>query len=70
MQNEPISLRIMDQVPSAWKEDVKIRIEDLTQAELNAITGECSWNVTLDAGEKKEFMMKYMIMSPEKQKYI
>ena len=70
MQNEPISLRIMDQVPSAWKEDVKIRIEDLTQAELNAITGECSWNVTLDAGEKKEFMMKYMIMYPEKQKYI
>ena len=70
MRNDPISLRVMDQVPITWEEDVLISIEDLSQGELNQKNGLCSWNITLDAKEKKELMMHYTISYPSKEEYI
>lgn len=55
---------VYDQIPLAVKDNVKISILEMSEAELDKETGLLKWQLSLKPGEKKELRLKFVVEYP------
>ena len=60
-KNQPVQVKLLDQVPIAATSDVEVETEELSGGKLNKETGEVEWKFRLAPGEKKEFILRYKV---------
>jgi hypothetical protein len=60
-KNKRIKIKLLDQVPIAVTNDIQVEVENLSKGKLNEETGEVKWEFKLPAGDKKEFILKYIV---------
>uniref|UniRef100_UPI0040488584 DUF4139 domain-containing protein n=1 Tax=Roseivirga sp. TaxID=1964215 RepID=UPI0040488584 len=59
-----INIMVYDQIPLAVKDNVKISILEMSEAELDKETGLLKWQLSLKPGEKKELRLKFVVEYP------
>lgn len=62
-------LKVMDQIPITYEQGVTIIIDDLSNGELDQMTGVCTWNISVAPKSRAELYMKYNIQYPLKGNY-
>ncbi len=60
-----ITIRVEDQMPLSTNTDIVVEHENLSGGQLNPETGIISWNIVLQAGESRDFELKYFIKFPK-----
>jgi uncharacterized protein (TIGR02231 family) len=63
-KNEEIKLVLEDQFPLAENKDIEIELIEISAAEADEKTGKLSWELEMDAGEKKSIQLTYSIKYP------
>lgn len=64
----PIKINLYDQVPISKNSDIVVTVDNISKAEKDELTGETSWEVTLQPGEVKTLELAYSIKYPKEAK--
>ncbi len=60
----PVNLTIEDQIPMSTSSEVTVERQELSNAKVDETTGKLTWDLQLQANEKKEFQMRYLVKYP------
>jgi len=60
-KNQPVQVKLLDQVPVSSTSDIEVEIDDLSGGKLDEDTGEVVWKFRLAPGKKKEFILRYQV---------
>ena len=63
--NKPISVEILDQIPTTKNNKIKIETEDLNGATYEENTGKLMWKQNIKAKDNKKISFSYLIKSPK-----
>ncbi len=63
-KSKNVYIEVLDQIPIAQHEDIKIELEQSSKAKFDEKTGGLKWNVELSPGASKELVFKYSQKSP------
>jgi hypothetical protein len=61
----PIHIIIEDQFPVTERKSIDITLLDAANAKVDEKTGKLSWDIILQAGEKKELKFSYTVKYPQ-----
>ena len=64
-KKQPVSLRLLDQVPVSGLEEIEVEIEKISGGKHNETNGEIVWNLNLDPGQQKELTLHYLVKYPK-----
>ena len=60
----PVNLSIEDQIPVSTSSEVTVEKLEMSNAKVDETTGTLTWELELQANEKKELQMKYLVKYP------
>ncbi len=63
-KNKKIDLEVLDQVPIAQHEDIKIELKKTSNASFDEITGGLKWDIEMSPGKSKKIVFSYTLKSP------
>ncbi len=61
----PIHITIEDQYPITERKSIDISLNEASEAKVEALTGKLSWDIILQANEKKELKFNYTVKYPK-----
>ena len=64
-RKETVSLTLQDQIPVSQNSNITIITEELSGGELDKSTGIVSWKLSLQPGEQREFIVRYLVKFPK-----
>jgi len=67
-RKEAIDMEIKEQFPLSSEKDIEIKLEDVSNAQINRDKGELSWLLNLQAGETKKLIVSYSVKYPKDKK--
>lgn len=67
-RQQAVSINVLDQVPVARSEDIKVSVEELSGASLDEHTGIVTWHLDLQPGEQRELLLQYKVRYPKSQR--
>lgn len=68
-RKHPVRLQVLDHFPITSDPDVVIEVKNASGAEIDSATGQCIWNVSLQAEKTCELELSYAITYPSKGTY-
>ena len=69
-KNVPIQIEVLDQYPISKEGDIKVDIQELSDAKKNEETGEITWSLSLKAKVKVEKILTYEVKYPKGQRIV
>ena len=69
-KSKKINLMVLDQVPVARLDEIKVDILEVSKAKINSETGEIKWEINLEPSEKKELILNYVIKYPKNRSLV
>lgn len=69
-KSKSIQIIILDQVPISNSEEIKVEVQNRSNAKLNSENGEIKWEVEIPALSKKELELKYSVEYPKSKNII
>ncbi len=69
-KDERVTVKVYDQLPISTNNEIEIKQIELSGGKLNAETGEIVWEVTLEAKQSKELILKYSVRFPKNKTVI
>jgi uncharacterized protein (TIGR02231 family) len=64
-RKEAVKLILEDQVPVSKQKDIEVKINALSDGEMNSTTGKVTWNLTLPAGETVKKNISFTVKYPK-----
>lgn len=64
-KKEAITIVLFDQVPLTMNKEIDVKIEELSNAEMNAETGEVKWKLQIPAGESVKKRLSFKVKYPK-----
>ena len=61
----PIKLELADQIPVSQTSEVEVNIINISNAELDKLSGQLKWNLDLKANESREFIISFSVKYPK-----
>ena len=65
-KEQPINIKVLDQVPVSTNDDIEVDIQELSRANLDEENGLCTWVIDLAPNEQKQLDLKYEVKYPKK----
>lgn len=69
-KSEAINMLLLDQVPVSIRDEIKVEIDELSRGKRNPATGEVKWEIKLNPGEERVFILKYVVKYPKNKNLI
>lgn len=69
-RKETVNLLLQDQIPVSRNSDITVTTEELSGGTLNKEQGIVSWQLQLQPGEQREFILQYKVKYPKSRKLI
>ena len=69
-KNQKINMLVLDQVPVATLEEIKVDVTETSGAKHNSETGLIKWDFSIDPKENKKFELKYTVKYPKSRNLI
>lgn len=66
-KKKAVDLELVDQVPISRRKEIQVSIEEISEGNLDDRTGIIKWNVHLEPGETKKYIIKYEVKYPKDQ---
>ncbi|MDA8693144.1 mucoidy inhibitor MuiA family protein [Saprospiraceae bacterium] len=64
-KSKPIDIEIYDQVPIVSHDDIKVSIEETSNAQLKKDTGILKWDKSMSAGQQEKMVLSYKVKYPQ-----
>lgn len=64
-RNEAVDVQVKELYPLSTEKDIEVKLEEVSNAQINSERGELSWKLHLNAGETKKLRISYSIRSPK-----
>jgi hypothetical protein len=64
-KSKPIDIEIYDQVPIVAHDDIKVNIEEISDAQLDKDTGILRWEKSMIAGQQNKMVLSYKVKYPQ-----
>lgn len=69
-KNQPINIQVLDQVPVSVTDEIKVDILNISEAEINNLSGELKWNLSIPKLTSKSLNVEYVVKHPKNKKLI
>ncbi|MGY5353686.1 mucoidy inhibitor MuiA family protein [Wenyingzhuangia sp. IMCC45467] len=69
-KNQPINIQVLDQVPVSVTDEIKVEVLNISDAEMNSLSGELKWNLTIPKTTSKTLNIEYLVKHPKDKKLI
>ncbi|NME71604.1 mucoidy inhibitor MuiA family protein [Flammeovirga aprica] len=66
-KNYPISTMVYDQIPVSTVKGIQVEMLEISNGNLNKLTGKVQWKVDLKPNENKELIIKYAVKYPKEK---
>ncbi|MEM0998893.1 MAG: DUF4139 domain-containing protein [Bacteroidota bacterium] len=67
-KSEPVTLRLEDQIPVSQDKDITVKVEELSGAQLNADTGQLTWDLSLAPQTTQKLRLIFSVKHPKNLK--
>ena len=64
-KSKPIDIEIYDQVPIVSHDDIKVSIEETSDAQIDKDTGILKWKKSMSAGQQEKMVLSYKVKYPQ-----
>lgn len=65
LHNRAVEVRVEERIPVAYRPDVSVELLETTGAQLDDADGKLTWNITLEPGQRRTFVVRYRIEYPK-----
>ncbi|GGF71306.1 DUF4139 domain-containing protein [Wenyingzhuangia marina] len=69
-KNQPINIQVLDQVPVSVTDEIKVEVLNISDAEMNSLSGELKWNLTIPKTTSKTLNIEYLVKHPKDKRLI
>jgi uncharacterized protein (TIGR02231 family) len=69
-KSQPINLLVEDQVPVSQNSSIDVEIQELSDGQLDKLTGKVIWKLVLKPEDDKKLELKYLVKYPKNQSVI
>lgn len=69
-KNQPINIQVLDQVPVSVTDEIKVEVLNISDAEMNSLSGELKWNLNIPKTASKTLNIEYLVKHPKDKKLI
>jgi len=69
-KSQAINMLLLDQIPVSIRDEIKVELDELSGGKRNAQTGEVKWEIKLNPGEERVFILKYVVKYPKNRNLI
>lgn len=64
-RKEAVYLEVKEQYPLSTEKDIEIKLLEISNAKVDGVKGELTWNLHLNAGETKKLRVSYSVKTPK-----
>ncbi|HUH33160.1 MAG TPA: mucoidy inhibitor MuiA family protein, partial [Daejeonella sp.] len=64
-KSQPVTITVEDQIPVSNSSDVTVESQEIAGGKMDTSTGKVTWDLLLQPGEKKEFVLTYQVKYPK-----
>ncbi|MDZ7634035.1 MAG: DUF4139 domain-containing protein [Bacteroidales bacterium] len=69
-KSRAVTVKLRDQIPLSQNSDITVEALELTGGKLNPVTGEITWDLSVEPRENREIILTYSVKYPKNQKVI
>ena len=69
-KSQKVSVRLRDQIPLSQNSSIIVEPAELSGGNLNPVTGEVTWDLTVEPRETREIILTYTVKYPKNQKVL
>ena len=67
-KSKAVTVKLRDQIPLSQNSDITVEALELTGGKLNPVTGEITWDLSVQPRENREIILTYSVKYPKNQK--
>ncbi len=64
-RTEPIDIELQDQVPVSQENEIKVEIDEISSATMDALNGKLHWNAKINPGESVKYTIAFSVKYPK-----
>jgi len=69
-KSRAVAVKLRDQIPLSQNSDITVEALELSGGKLNPVTGEITWDLTVEPRETKNIILTYSVKYPKNEKVI
>ncbi|MCK7540201.1 MAG: DUF4139 domain-containing protein [Marinilabiliales bacterium] len=69
-KSQKVSVKLRDQIPLSQNSSIIVEPAELSGGNLNPVTGEVTWDLTVEPRETREIIITYSCKVPKNQKVL
>jgi uncharacterized protein (TIGR02231 family) len=69
-KSRAVAVRLRDQIPLSQNSDITVEALELSGGKLNVVTGEITWDLTVEPRETRDIILTYSVKYPKNEKVI
>lgn len=69
-KSRAVNIKLRDQMPLSQNSSITVEAAELTGGKLNTVTGEITWDLTVQPRENREIILTYTVKYPKKENVI